>query len=117
VTPIPTSKSAIFSGTATYFYTGLGACGWWSADTDVVVALQDKVFDNYPGASSSIWPNPVCGHKIKVNYQGKSIVATVVDRCAGCGLYQVDLSPGAFGMLAPLEIGYLTQGLTWQWET
>lgn len=115
VTPIPTSTNIVFEGVATYYYTGLGACGWWSNDSDMVVALQDKVFDNYPGASSSIWPNPVCGHKIQVNYNGNSVIATVVDRCAGCELYHADLSPSAFAQLAPLEVGYLTEGLTWSW--
>lgn len=56
--------------------------------SDYVVALQDKTFDNFPGASSSIWPNPVCGSKIQINYNGNSVIATVVDRCAGCELYR-----------------------------
>lgn len=33
VTPIPTSLNGVFDGVGSYFYTGLGACGWWSADT------------------------------------------------------------------------------------
>lgn len=69
----------------------------------MVVALQDKVFDNYPGASSSIWPNPVCGHKIQVNYNGNSVIATVVDRCAGCELYRA-YSIARLADLADIEI-------------
>lgn len=33
------------------YYTGLGACGWWSNDSDMVVALPDHVYDNFPGAT------------------------------------------------------------------
>ena len=70
---------------ATYYYTGLGACGWNSKDTDLIAAVGHGLFDGYPlvkvplrvplfpshrlvpsgynGANPN--NNPVCGKKIK----------------------------------------------------
>ena len=34
--------------TATYYDTGLGACGWENKDTDLIVAVGHGLFDGYP---------------------------------------------------------------------
>lgn len=51
--------------------------------------------------------NPYCGKNISVTCvaTGKTIVATVVDKCMGCTGYSVDLSTAAFNELIDLSIG------------
>lgn len=44
--------------------------------------------------------SPVCGHTITVNYQGKSLVATIVDRMVNPRVNGIDLSESAFIELA-----------------
>ncbi|KAI0780374.1 RlpA-like double-psi beta-barrel-protein domain-containing protein-containing protein, partial [Trametes elegans] len=79
-----------------------GACGGFSKNSDRVVALNSA---QYAGGSH-------CGHKIRINHLGKSIDATVVDECPSCGHGGIDLSPGAFGQLAALDVGVLP--VTWR---
>jgi hypothetical protein len=45
--------------------------------------------------------------------QGKSVTATVEDRCAGCAFYEIALSPAAFQQLVGLIGGPVTDA-TWQ---
>ena len=54
----------------------------------------------------------MCGRKLKVTYQKKSVTVTVADTCPGCAPGSVDLTPTAFQQLAPLEVGRL-QGISW----
>ncbi|MFE9406471.1 RlpA-like double-psi beta-barrel domain-containing protein [Streptomyces sp. NPDC006530] len=78
---------------ATFYSTGLGACGKVSNDADFIVALNSAQFGGgYPG--------PQCGKKIKITYKGKSATATIVDECPGCSYPGLDLSPGLFRYFA-----------------
>ena len=43
----------------------------------------------------------------------KSIDVTVVDRCEGCKLTDIDLSRDMFGKLAPEELGRVS--VKWEW--
>ncbi|KAF9444514.1 hypothetical protein P691DRAFT_763334 [Macrolepiota fuliginosa MF-IS2] len=95
--------ASAFNGDATYYYTGLGNCGAYSKDTDFIVALSTKEYNN--GAH--------CWQHIKVSYGGKTIDATVVDSCPGCSQYSIDLSPSAFQALAPLSAGRIP--VTWSY--
>jgi hypothetical protein len=53
--------------------------------------------------------NPYCGKTITIEYNGKRIVATVVDKCMGCYDYSIDLSIDAFNSLGiDLKIGRVT---------
>lgn len=101
--PAPVSPNELVrrdnSGDVTYFNVGLGACGWNSVDSDLVVAMSAGLM----GIQSN--GNPNCGKKIKVNYGGKSVIVTVVDKCMGCATYDLDLSPAAFEQLAPKSAG------------
>ncbi|EGN94576.1 hypothetical protein SERLA73DRAFT_62180 [Serpula lacrymans var. lacrymans S7.3] len=90
-----TNMIAAYSGDATYYETGLGACGTVSKDTDHIVALSTSEYDK--GAH--------CWKHLTVTYQGKSVDVTVVDECPGCGEYGIDLSPSAFSALAPESAG------------
>lgn len=48
-----------FSGRATYYATGLGACGDWNNDGDFIVALNSA---QYGGG----YPGPECGKQIGI---------------------------------------------------
>ncbi|KAH8120451.1 RlpA-like double-psi beta-barrel-protein domain-containing protein-containing protein, partial [Phellopilus nigrolimitatus] len=81
----------------TFFQVAQGACGQNSAPTDMVAAISRQVFDSYPGATGNPNSNPICGKKVTIHYQGKSVDVSIVDRCAGCqGSTDLDLSAGAF---------------------
>ena len=48
--------------------------------------------------------------------EGKSVVVSVVDRCADdtCLVGNLDFSRSAFGLLASFDLGRLN-GMTWEW--
>ena len=74
----------------------------------MVVAVSHSKYDA-KAKSQNPNENPLCGKKIKVTYEGKSIEVKVVDRCPGCSENDLDLSPSAFKKLAPLAKGRLKQ--------
>ncbi|KAL7931828.1 RlpA-like double-psi beta-barrel-containing domain-containing protein [Trichoderma chlorosporum] len=76
-------------GDITFYNTGLGACGFFNNDQESVVAVSAALFDS----------QSVCGRSISVAFNGRSVTAQIVDRCAGCALDDVDLSPQAFSDL------------------
>ncbi|MFI2432046.1 RlpA-like double-psi beta-barrel domain-containing protein [Streptomyces sp. NPDC018693] len=96
-------------GDATWYNpsAGVGACGWRNGDNEMVAAVSPQVYGNYPNPNNS----PVCGRKMVVfsdaagSWSKPAIVVTVVDRCAGCGPDDVDLSPAAFQKLRGLDVG------------
>lgn len=47
--------------------------------------------------------------------KGKSVTVEVVDKCPGCGYYDLDFSPAAFEKLAPLSTGRL-YGVSWHFD-
>ncbi|KAF8979291.1 RlpA-like double-psi beta-barrel-protein domain-containing protein-containing protein, partial [Cyathus striatus] len=87
---------------ATWYYTGLGACGKTSNDNQHVVALNPTQYNR--GSN--------CGKHIQIQYGGKSVIAQVVDLCPGCGSGSVDLSPSAFRALASQDVGRIK--VNWQ---
>jgi hypothetical protein len=83
---------------------GFGACGTALHDTDMIVALaQDawgaSTYDTMTGAAT----NPWCGQKIKVEYNGNSIEATIMDLCPGCKSFDIDLSLAAWKKLTGMD--------------
>lgn len=46
--------------------------------------------------------NPKCGSQISIHHpaSGRTVQATVVDTCAGCAMYDVDVSGSLFTRLA-----------------
>ncbi len=87
--PTGDPKKGFTNARATFYSTGLGACGKVSNDEDFVVALNSAQF----GAG---YPGPQCGKHIKITYKGKSATATIVDECPACSYAGLDLSPGLF---------------------
>ncbi|KAL1631702.1 hypothetical protein SLS56_004376 [Neofusicoccum ribis] len=115
--PLPNNSEA-HTGDLTYYAPGLGACGETSTDSDDIVSLSYKIWDEVQTGSD---PNQVvlCGKKIRarrfnedVNAE-RSVDLTVVDRCTGCEPTDIDVSPGAFTKLAPVASGRVT--VTWAW--
>jgi hypothetical protein len=83
---------------------GFGACGTELHDTDMIVALAaptwgKSTYDVMTGAAT----NPWCGQKIKVEYNGNSIEATIMDLCPGCAGQDIDLSLAAWKKLTGLD--------------
>ena len=68
---------------------GIGACGEEPVNKDLFVAMNAGAYDGS------------CGLCAKVQYQGKCVVAPIVDKCPGCGggSSGLDLSLHAFGQL------------------
>ncbi|KAF9467023.1 hypothetical protein BDZ94DRAFT_1305877 [Collybia nuda] len=104
-----------FIGDVTVYTPGLGACGRFSTETDFVVAPSRIIFDPFPAAGGGPQQNPICGRNLRATYQGNSVVVQVVDRCVPCtGAYDLEMSPMAFSILAPLAPGRLS-GVEWDW--
>jgi len=61
--------------------------------------------------------NPFCNRKIRATRQREgvsgnvSVDVTVVDRCTGCKLYDLDFSPTAFEGMADMSLGRVD--VTW----
>ncbi|KAF8879923.1 RlpA-like double-psi beta-barrel-protein domain-containing protein-containing protein [Infundibulicybe gibba] len=100
--------AAARSGQGTWYHTGLGACGFYSSESENIVALSQLLFDTYPGATGNPNLNPVCGQQVQISANGKTIFARAVDRCESCAYNDLDLSPAAFGQLSPLGTGVIT---------
>jgi expansin (peptidoglycan-binding protein) len=98
-----------FNGDATFFYTGVGACGKKNSNSDFIFALPARMFDPSPGGNPN--RNRNCGRKAKVTRGKKSVTVTCVDRCAGCKPGDIDLSPAAFNKIAKPEEGRVK--VTW----
>ncbi|MEW2372627.1 RlpA-like double-psi beta-barrel domain-containing protein [Streptomyces sp. NPDC006656] len=92
----PDKPGETYKGSATFYSPGLGACGKVIKDSDFAVALDPTMFG--PG-----YPSSNCGRKVVITYKGKSITATVLDEAPGAGRYGLDLTPGAFKAIAPLD--------------
>ncbi len=91
-------------GELTYYIAGPGACGVTSdGNSELVVALPFELL----GTLSN--DNPYCGKTITIEHSGRSVVATVVDKCMGCYDCSLDLSIDAFSSLGiDLKIGRVT---------
>ncbi|MEU3910159.1 hypothetical protein [Streptomyces sp. NPDC029721] len=94
--PQPGKPGETYKGSATFYSPGLGACGKVVTESDLAVALDPTMFG--PG-----YPSSNCGRKVVITYKGKSVTATVLDKAPGAGRYGLDLTPGAFKALAPLD--------------
>lgn len=95
-----TLGNIISGGVATFFFQNgvAGACGTVHQDSDFVVALPTKAYDNGKN----------CGRKLKVinPATGESQIATVADECPTCDNDQcLDLSKSLFNAFASDSVG------------
>lgn len=80
-----------------YYEAGMGACGVMNTDSDFIVALNTESWD---GGSH-------CGQVITIQYGVKTVQATIMDECMGCGYGGLDFTPGLFSALASLDAGLI----------
>ena len=92
-----------FNGDASFYQVGFGACGKTNDNTQLVAAISHVVFDSVPSASTI--SNKFCGKKAKVINGKKSVVVTIVDRCASCAKDDISLSPAAYKKIASMDSG------------
>ncbi|KNZ55742.1 uncharacterized protein VP01_2597g2 [Puccinia sorghi] len=101
-------------GDATYYGTGMGACGIVSNDNSMIAAASRLLFDSFPGATANPNLNPICGRKVRATYEGRSVEVEIVDRCEACAMHDLDFSPAAYDKLGAKELGRL-HGMAWEW--
>jgi hypothetical protein len=82
----------------------LGACGEPMHASDFYVALAApawgaSTYDSQTGKATNKW----CGQKIKIEYNGKSVDATIMDLCPGCSGHDLDLSDAAWEAIGMTE--------------
>ncbi|CCO26629.1 Allergen Asp f 7 AltName: Allergen=Asp f 7 [Rhizoctonia solani AG-1 IB] len=107
------SSGETHTGEATFYDPALGSCGITSTNQDLICAVSHLLYDGFDGyTGSDPNSNPICGKKIKATYNGNSVTCTVVDRCVGCKISDLDFSRGAFNHLADQSAGRL-KGMTW----
>ncbi|KAI0888601.1 RlpA-like double-psi beta-barrel-protein domain-containing protein-containing protein [Annulohypoxylon maeteangense] len=95
------APSLAFSGEMTWYQPGLGACGQTNTASDAVVAMSSPDQDGH------------CGQTVSISYGGKTVTATVVDKCPGCSATSIDASPAVFQQLASLDAGRVQ--ITWEY--
>ncbi|KAL5612183.1 hypothetical protein BROUX41_000274 [Berkeleyomyces rouxiae] len=81
------SSQTYSSGSLTYYAVGLGACGFDDSgkdQTDYIVAISPDIM----GSQSN--GNPYCNKKVSITGNGKTIQATIRDKCPGCTASHVD---------------------------
>ena len=91
------------SGEGTYYAaTGGGHCSFDPSPDDLMVAAMNAV--DYRTAA---W----CGACLEVTGPSGTVTVRVVDQCPECAAGDLDLSPEAFALLAPLSAGRVP--ITW----
>ncbi|KAG8836047.1 hypothetical protein FRC17_010511 [Serendipita sp. 399] len=81
--------SGQFTGELTFYDTGLGACGRTNNDGDMIAAASMLLFDGFEGyTGGNPNNNPICGRRVNIYFEGKSINVELVDRCVGCAKYE-----------------------------
>jgi hypothetical protein len=95
-----------FGGRATFYATGLGACGEYNNDSDYIVALNSA---QYGGG----YPGPECFKQIQISANGKTATATIMDECPTCNYGDLDMSPSLFNHFANPDDGIFQ--MTWDY--
>ncbi|KEI36875.1 uncharacterized protein L969DRAFT_90414 [Mixia osmundae IAM 14324] len=107
VSSVGSIAAGLFSGgQGTYYYQegATGACGTANSDSAMIVAL-----------SASRFQPSHCGKSVKVTNtaNGKSVIATVADRCPGCAENSLDMSTGSYSAIGEFSTGVLP--ISWGW--
>ncbi|OGM40941.1 hypothetical protein ABOM_010340 [Aspergillus bombycis] len=102
--PLPTANGGPYTGDLTYYDPALGSCGITSSNSDLICAVSHVLFD---AASTGSNPNanPLCGMKVRLKRGEASVDVTIVDRCTGCAVKDLDVSRAVFKKLADLDLG------------
>ncbi|EIN12950.1 hypothetical protein PUNSTDRAFT_97936 [Punctularia strigosozonata HHB-11173 SS5] len=92
-------KRTTHTGQATYFYVGLGACGYTDTDDDAIIAISSDIYGS--GGNCNQWI------KITNTDNGNVAYGKTRDSCPGCDSTSLDLSPSLFKQLGDLDDGVL----------
>ncbi|KAI9462228.1 RlpA-like double-psi beta-barrel-protein domain-containing protein-containing protein [Boletus coccyginus] len=99
--PLDQSLAKRSSGQGTWFYDGLGACGYTNSGSDPIVAISSQIYGS----------GGYCNKWVSITSNGKTVSAQVRDECPGCGPGDLDMSIGLFEQFAALSVGVLS--ITW----
>ncbi|KAL4865494.1 RlpA-like double-psi beta-barrel-protein domain-containing protein-containing protein [Aspergillus spectabilis] len=114
--PLPTSNGGPYTGDLTYYDPGLGSCGIESTASERICAVSHVVFDAAL-ISGNPNENPLCGLKLRIRRGEMSVDVKVVDRCPGCNVDDLDVSPAVFEELGELAEGRVLVDWSWLDET
>ncbi|KAK9702068.1 hypothetical protein K7432_011416 [Basidiobolus ranarum] len=103
------TKRGSFTGDATYYDPGLGACEAVSGPTELIAALNAPQFGTFARAMNS----PACSSCALVQGPKGSVKVKIVDKCPSCKHGDLDLSPAAFDRVADQAQGRVT--ITWNY--
>jgi expansin (peptidoglycan-binding protein) len=94
------------SGEATYydFADGSGNCSFPATPDDLMVGAMNHT--DYAASA-------VCGSCVRIDGPDGSVDVRIVDQCPECPAGDIDLSPEAFALIAPLEAGRVP--ISWQY--
>ncbi len=98
---------------ATFYTTGLGACGITNTDNQPIVAVSRDLFEQFNPSSGNPNYNSLCGKKLEITWKGKTVQAFAMDECPGCKEVSLDLSPSVFEKLDAKDKGVL-DGISWR---
>lgn len=107
--PTPIEKREIVdiakrsTGRGTWYNPGLGNCGGYNTNTDLVLAISKSLYDQDNGG--------YCYQQVAITYNGVTAYGTAVDSCQSCTDNDIDMSPSLFQELAPLSVGVIQ--VTW----
>jgi len=99
-------KRTAHTGRGTWFYPGLGACGFTDGNNDPVVAISSQRWNN--GENCNQWI------LITNTENGKIAYGRVRDECPGCGSGDLDMSPSLFEQIGALDTGVLS--ISWHFQ-
>ncbi|PNS17332.1 Papain inhibitor [Sphaceloma murrayae] len=109
-----TAMGAAYTGDATYWIPGLGACGWTNTDTEDVVAISHLQFDTGKNGGDPN-ANKLCGRNVSIKTAtGNTVTAKVVDRCVGCLEGDLDMTLSLFNKVTNYGDGRV-KGMEWSW--
>lgn len=107
------SSSTPFKGHATFYGTGMGACGIVNSDDQPIVAVSRDIFEQYNPSNGNPNQNSLCGRRLEITWNGKTQQAFAMDECPGCQPNSLDLSPNLFKALDNPDKGVL-DGISWK---
>jgi expansin (peptidoglycan-binding protein) len=102
----PCDPADMHAGEATYydFADGSGNCSFPATPNDLMVGAMNHV--DYAASA-------VCGSCVRIDGPDGSVDVHIVDQCPECPQGDIDLSPEAFALVAPLAAGRVP--ITWQY--
>jgi hypothetical protein len=111
VAPVPSSppstgSGSTYSGDLTVYDTmgAAGACGETLNDDMMIVALAANLMGpSTYNVMTGDATNPYCGKEVTINYGGKSVKATIKDKCPGCAGNDLDLSRAVWKAIGMTE--------------